>query len=246
MTDISRSRVEMKYLLPAERLPELLVRVPPHQREDYRVTTLYFDRPDGSLSRLALEQPYECTKVRARDYLDGSPYVWFEVKSRLGQWTRKSRTKVARADLTQLLGGLSLSRRLPLPEGPADGEDDGGETLRLLEDVRRRELIPIGAVHVLRKTFMLPEVSLRFTLDEGISYYRTPERPYWNQERLVPESLGPLLQKDTDPVLEMKHAGTVPSWCLGVVSGLTKSAYSKFRTLVRCIEQASRVADRVD
>src|ERR1043165_6591264 len=31
MTDISRSRVEMKYLLPAERLPELLVPVPPHQ-----------------------------------------------------------------------------------------------------------------------------------------------------------------------------------------------------------------------
>src|SRR5690242_2151920 len=104
--DLSRSRVEMKYGVAAEDVPSLLRRIPADEREDYDVRTLYFDRPDGSLARRALEDPFHCTKVRIREYADGSPWVWFEVKTREGRWTRKSRLRLGREDAARCLAGF--------------------------------------------------------------------------------------------------------------------------------------------
>src|SRR6187455_2643759 len=92
--DLSRSRVETKYGVPAEDVPALMDRIPADEREEYVVWTLYFDRPDASLAREALEDLLHCTKVRLRDYGDDSPWRWFEVKRRDGRWTRKSRLRV--------------------------------------------------------------------------------------------------------------------------------------------------------
>src|SRR5437879_2419069 len=76
--DPSRPRVETKYRVAVEDVPALLRRIPADDREDYGISTLYFDRPDGSLARKAIEDPLLCTKVRAREYHDGSPWIWFE------------------------------------------------------------------------------------------------------------------------------------------------------------------------
>jgi hypothetical protein len=231
--DLSRSRVEMKYGVAAEEVPALLRRIPADEREDYGVRTLYFDRPDGSLARRALEDPLHCTKVRLREYDDRSPSVWFEVKTREGRWTRKSRLELRREDAARCLAGEGLDG-IPEP-----GEDDADARL-FLDEVRRGILVAVGSVHATRLSFLLKRSLVRITLDLEIAYHRPA--PLQGSSGL----LGPLLRKDAQPVLELKHVGCVPRSCLDLIEGLRPSDYSKFRTLVRCLSEPGRGTERVD
>src|SRR5687767_8505483 len=119
--DLSRARVETKYCVAAEDVPALLVRIPADEREEYGIRSLYFDRPDRSLARAAVADPLHCTKVRAREYPGGSS-VWFEVKTRRGRWTRKSRLHLHRSEAAALFGGCpAADMEAVLPSG---GEDE--------------------------------------------------------------------------------------------------------------------------
>jgi VTC domain-containing protein len=84
---------------------------------------------------------------------------------------------------------------------------------------------------------------VRITLDQRIAYYRPCEDPTSIDGATTP---GLLLRTEPDPVLEVKHAGALPPWCRELVSGLRRSSYSKFRSLVQSLEEARRTADRVD
>jgi hypothetical protein len=239
--DLSRSRVEMKYRVAARDVPALLRRIPADEREDYEVRTLYFDHPDGSLARKALEDPLHCTKVRIREYGEGAPWVWFEVKTREGRWTRKSRLQLCREDAAGCLAGSGQGGPVGPPErGAGEGEGDA----RLFLDLARRgTLIAVGSVHASRRSFLLRKSLVRMTLDLEIAYYRPAAAP------LAPEASersGLLLRKEPEPVLEMKHVGCVPQCCLDLVEGLRPTNYSKFRNLVRCLAESDGVADRVD
>ena len=143
--DLTRSRVETKYSLAAEDLPSRTCAIPSDEREDYAVLTHYFDRADGSLSRNAIEDPFHCTKVRTRES-PGDDAVWFEVKTRRGCWTRKSRLCLSRADAVRLVRGLSPSEAEAF--GPLRAlEDDGDAEARLhLRALAEGELVPVGAV----------------------------------------------------------------------------------------------------
>lgn len=234
--DLSRSRVETKYHVAAEDLPALPDRILSDEREDYAVRTLYFDRPDRSLARKALEDPLHCTKVRAREYAGGSS-VWFEVKTRQGRWTRKSRLHLHRPEAAQLLGGsngASLS---------AEGNRDEAEARRFLLEVARGRLVPIGIVTAFRQTFIVNNPQVRITLDREISYFRPSPGPY-----SLPESEPPsgLLRREPEPVLEVKHGGNLPEWCEELIVGLRNTTYSKFRNLVQSLEDFGEVADGVD
>jgi hypothetical protein len=239
--DITRTRIELKYLIPPEMIDEIVVRIPADERQEYHVTTIYFDSPDGALSHMALENPYRCAKVRAREYLDGSSHVWFEVKSRTGAWTRKWRFCVEKADVASLLAGGFEINCDSLRAGPGTSEAEMEEARRCLETAAHGRLQPLGAVYAHRRTFELGEMPIRFTLDEQISYYRPPAGLWAAHATLTPDVLGTPLHREPKALLELKHAGEEPLWCSRIVAALTVSAYSKFRTLMQVVEDSRRV-----
>ncbi len=237
--DLSRSRVEMKYGVAAEDVPALLQRIPADEREDYDVRTLYFDRPDGSLARRALEDPFHCTKVRIREYADRSPWVWFEVKTREGRWTRKSRLQLGRDDAARCLAGLDG----PFGRFPGEPGQDDADARLYLNEARSGHLVALGAVHSTRRSFLLKKSLVRITLDLEIAYHRAAASPFAGEASVMS---GPLLRREEEPVLELKHVGCVPRSCLALVDGLRPSNYSKFRNLVRCLSESGEGAGCVD
>jgi hypothetical protein len=231
--DINRSRVETKFRLKAGDVPSLLREIPADLREEYAVRTLYFDRPDGSLARHALAHPLHCTKVRARQYR-GSAWVWFEVKSRDGCWTRKSRLRLTRSDALRLIFGAGL------PAGAAffvEGDDER-DARAYFDEACRGALVPLGAVSAFRRSFQLVRDLVRITLDLDIGYHRPSASG--------PGLCGPLLWREPEAVLELKHLGQLPPCCLDLVSGLRPSIHSKFRSLVQSLSASDGERDRVD
>ncbi len=105
--DLSRSRVETKYSIADEDVPALTCRIPSDEREDYAVLTHYFDRADGSLRGTRSRIP--SIAPRSAPASMPSPSVWFEVKTRRGCWTRKSRLRLSRSEAARLVRGLSPS-----------------------------------------------------------------------------------------------------------------------------------------
>src|SRR6185503_6735259 len=204
--DLSRSRVETKYSLAADEVAALTSRIPSDEREDYGVLTLYFDRPDGSLARRAMADPFHCTKVRTRQYPEDSS-VWFEVKTRQGCWTRKSRVQLSRDDASRLVRGMSPAEAEafgPLHESDGDPEAEARFHLRELADGGLR---PVGAVYAYRRTFGVKQDQVRITLDQEIAYYRLCGDPYSVQSARAP---GLLLRSEPDLILEVKHGGALP------------------------------------
>lgn len=239
--DLSRSRVETKYGLAAEDVPALTSRIPSDGREEYGVVTLYFDRRDGSLARQAIDHPLRCTKVRTRQY-PGDRSVWFEVKTRRGCWTRKSRLRLSLEEAAHLVRGLSpreTGEFAPL----LSGNGDDAEARARLRELAEGRLAPVGAVYAWRKTFLVSRDQVRITLDQGITYFRPSLDPY-----SIPGSTAPGLRLHQEPalVLEVKHGGALPAWGEELVAGLTRSKYSKFRNLVLSLQEHGRSADRVD
>jgi hypothetical protein len=237
--DLSRARVETKYFVAAEDVPALLARIPADEREEYGVRSLYFDRPDRSLALAAVADPLHCTKVRAREYPGGSS-VWFEVKTRRGRWTRKSRLQLHRSEAAALFGGCPAATVDALSPAAGDGEQ---EARRYLQEVVRGSLVPIGVVRSFRQNFVLKRPQTRITLDREIAYFRPESRPFSPDGSERPSLL---LRWESEPVLEVKHAGRLAPWCEALVGGLRPSTYSKFRNLIRVLEEAGRTTGRVD
>lgn len=233
--DLSRSRVEIKYSVAAEDVPALADRILADEREEYLLRTLYFDRPDGSLARRAVEDPFHCTKVRSREYGEDSS-VWFEVKTRRGRWTRKSRLHLHRAEAEKLLGGEGGEVEL-------GGVEEEAEARRFLQGVARGELVPIGTVIAHRQTFGMKRPRVRITLDREIVYFRPSGPPYASPGW---KASARLLRREREPVLEVKHAGHLPAWCEELVAGLRNTTYSKFRTLVQSLADGGKAAGHVD
>jgi hypothetical protein len=232
--DLSRSRVETKYGVAAGDVSALLHRIPADEREDYGVVTLYFDRPDASLAHRALADPLHCTKVRARRYEDGSPWVWFEVKTREGRWTRKSRLRLSREEASSLISGAADPGSVP----SRAGSEEDADARSFLDEAAKGELVPVGAVYAFRRSFLLRRELVRITIDLDIAYHEAAAGSA--------DMRGPLLWREPQPVLEVKHVGSVPTSCRRLLEGLRPSGYSKFRNLVRALRGADGNADRVD
>lgn len=240
-TDLSVRRVETKYGVAAEGVPALLSRIPADEREEYGVRTLYFDRPDWSLARAALKDPMNCTKVRSREYPNGST-VWFEVKTRQGCWTRKSRLELPRPEAARLFGRSGVPG-LPVPASSGATAEDEAEARRYLQEILEGRLRPVGTVVAHRVSLVLKQPLLRITLDRDIAYYRPTAHPYVAHGSDMPELL---LRREPEPVLEVKHVGVLPPWCDELLSGLERSTYSKFRSLLQFLAETGKGTDRVD
>jgi hypothetical protein len=233
---ITHFRMELKYRVPPERTADLRRRLPPGSVRRYAMTTTYLDRDDGALSEAARRAPQQATKVRLREYWGSDDALWMEVKLRRGSWTRKWRFPVPKARVPDLLHGLDPRDLVPPRDDGAQGTEDLRETFRRLWE-GGVPLRALGCVTVHRTHFGYPKEQVRFSLDEEVAYYRAPVPLYPAVGTLDPSSLGTPIRRESDGILELKDAGCGPGWCRDVVDGLQSTPYSKFGTLLSCLDR---------
>ena len=234
---VTKIRIELKYLLGPEETDGILRRMPEVKQRAYSVTTTYLDRPDRALSRAALTNPHQCTKLRLREYLESGSSLWMEVKSRHGAWTQKERIRLGRDEVGDFLAGSGPA----LEESPCPGcVENRAETVDRFREVARGPLVVVGCIWTRRRTFSAD--GIRLSLDQGVTYYAPPEGLYDTRNTLPPETLGVPLHREPAAILEVKVDGRVPAWCRDVVAGLQPAEYSKFRRLIGCLEPSGRAA----
>lgn len=237
---ITAIRNELKYLVPVERVHEVVARVPRGTPCRFtRMTTLYFDRPDGSLSRAALADPARSVKIRARDYLDGSPFVWVEIKRRFGTLSEKLRFEVYRPVLANLVNGEEMMWEILRTRAAETRADAVVKAYRALRALSKEKLVPVGAVCATRQAFTMPWPRLRLSVDREVLYFAAPPDVCSRRDPLTPQALGRPLAKDPHSVIEIKFGGFVPRWCRNVFEGLAPCDHSKFRSLVRLVREVA-------
>ncbi|MCP2170134.1 polyphosphate polymerase domain-containing protein [Goodfellowiella coeruleoviolacea] len=162
-----QTRVDRKYLVPAQALPGLLERLAPHARvldidgeRTFRYESVYFDTPRLASYHCAAYRRRRRFKVRTRTYLD-SAQCWLEVK-----------ISGARGNVTK--------HRLPYHPGDRATVHPGRD---FVDDALTRESIgptagsaldPVLVTRYHRATLLLPDTASRVTIDTGLSW-RTAE-----------------------------------------------------------------------
>lgn len=158
-----QTRVDRKYVVPADALPRLLEQLAPHARvleidgaRTFRYQSVYFDTPRLVSYHAAAYRRRRRFKVRTRTYLD-SAQCWLEVK------------------ISGARGSVTKHR---LPYHPHDRETVR-PGLDFVDEALARESIGTGASDPLdpvlvtdyrRTTLFLPETASRVTLDTALSW----------------------------------------------------------------------------
>ncbi|MCE7001052.1 polyphosphate polymerase domain-containing protein [Saccharothrix sp. S26] len=157
-----QTRVDRKYVVPAEALPHLLEQLVPHARvldidggRAFRYRSVYFDTPGLVSYHGAAYRRRRRFKVRTRTYLD-SGECWLEVK-----------ISGARGSITK--------HRLPYHPDDRDTVHPGR---RFVEEALARESIapddgsldPVLVTDYQRTTLLLPESASRVTVDTELSW----------------------------------------------------------------------------
>jgi hypothetical protein len=144
------SRVECKYLVPSPEIHALRNFIRPFTRPDryarlrrdhrYQVCSLYLDNEDLSLYRSTVEGLKNRFKLRIRTY-SSSPEepAFLEVKKRMNDVVRKSRTGVTRGAARRYLGVSHRSGE----QGHASTDEDAGEFLSLMRLHHTRPLLRV-------------------------------------------------------------------------------------------------------
>jgi len=243
--DLVRRRIELKYLLPAGSVRELRTRLtsevpgPQFRRIGGWVTTVYFDLPDRRLSRAALERPDENLKLRLREYFDEegapcSPFVWFEIKERMGPISRKNRFRLHKRLVARFLRGEVDLATILTCQDPGQDPKNVYEAVQRIHDLAGDSWTPIGAVRYRRCSIEGGAPAGRLTLDDRISYHLGPLSLYESRGVMDRSALGPAAGEEPSGVMEVKHGGeTLPAWCKPFVGERTPCEYSKFLLLSR-------------
>ncbi|MFJ6673168.1 polyphosphate polymerase domain-containing protein [Actinosynnema sp. NPDC091369] len=159
-----QTRVDRKYVVPAEALPHLLEQVAPHARvldidgaRTFRYESVYFDTARLVSYHSAAYRRRRRFKVRTRTYLD-SAECWLEVK------------------ISGARGSITKHR---LPYHPAD-RDTVRPGRHFVEEALARESIapdadgsslePVLVTDYRRTTLLLPESASRVTIDTALSW----------------------------------------------------------------------------
>ena len=157
------TRVDRKYVVPAEGLPHLLEQLAPHARvldiggeRTFRYESVYFDTPRLVSYHSAAYRRRRRFKVRTRTYLD-SGECWLEVK-----------ISGARGSITK--------HRLPYRPSDFDTVHPGRD---FVDEALARESIapdadgslePVLVTDYHRTTLLLPESASRVTIDTALSW----------------------------------------------------------------------------
>jgi hypothetical protein len=236
-------RQEIKYLFAPEvgaRLLEKVAATLPAKIVDGRPfshrVSAYLDAPDHELSRQGLARGSQAVKLRVKEYYQlidgvprGGPQCWLEVKVRLGAMVEKSRFKVARESVLDVLR-----------DGPRASEDQETQAaIESFEAVRRgRPLAPVVVAHYTRWTHQDPESRLRVTLDKGTTFHVPPPGLYTPAVPMGARvALPPPLEMEGRWIMEVKSLGPAPPWLDEVLEGIEPADYSKFVAGLRAAER---------
>ncbi len=186
-------------------------------------TTIYLDTPSHSLLRAAAQDAGNNLKIRAREYYDlhsslaelatdpaqivhYQPFVWFELKRRLGDKTFKHRLRLAKDDVASFFRGKLT---------PPLKTDDEARDLAAIRDVLAGLGEPLSAsvlVNYRRLAFQDPEGALRVTLDLDLSFYAAPTDLWTRKLALVRGTFGTPARIEPGVLLEIKLRGPQPAW----------------------------------
>jgi hypothetical protein len=158
-----QTRVDRKYVVPADAVPLLLEQVAPHARvldiggeRTFRYESVYFDTPRLVSYHAAAHRRRRRFKVRTRTYVD-SAECWLEVK------------------ISGARGSITKHR---LPYHPSD-HDTVRPGRHFVEEALSRESIapdhdgsfePVLVTDYQRTTLLLPETASRVTIDTALSW----------------------------------------------------------------------------
>lgn len=223
------NRIELKYRMPAARIPEWVAALGDYVRPDpndadgrgYPIYSIYADSPGLTFFWEKIEGLKYRRKVRFRRY-GSSPDVWIEIKQRIDRTVQKRRIRwpVERVERAFFGGGLDESA---LPEHPD----------RILSEVlflwRTHGLEPtMGTSYRRRAFFARGESDLRITLDSRVCFHPTA---LTLGERSRPEKY---IVEPEESILEIKYTHSVPLWLCRLVEHFELSLVrlSKYCTAV--------------
>ncbi|WP_440070492.1 polyphosphate polymerase domain-containing protein [Streptosporangium sp. OZ121] len=156
-----QTRVDRKYLVPAETLPGLLGRLTPYARaldiageRTFRYRSVYFDTPRLASYHCAAYRRRRRFKVRTRTYLD-SDQCWLEVKI---SGARGSVTKHRLPYHPRDCGTVHLGREFV----------DEALARESIVPAAGSPLDPILVTEYHRATLLLPDTASRVTIDTGL------------------------------------------------------------------------------
>ncbi len=216
-------RYEKKYLLPAEKYPELLARLEGHvEPDEFHVSTvssLYYDADDYRLIRRSIDEPTYKEKLRVRAYDLRSPEdgVFVELKKKLSGVVYKRRVPMTETQALRWLAGEAPP--------PADGQTER-EIAWFLRLNRPAPKVLISCDRTAWRAVGDPE--LRFTFDENIRWRR-------DELRLSAGSAGQPMLPDGTVLMEIKLPTAAPLWLAGLLSDekLFPGSFSKYGTCYR-------------
>jgi len=258
---VSEGRFEFKYMIPEQRVSEVLDLVRPYAaldpngeilpsgRRGYVVSSLYLD--DAALSGYSerLRMARIRNRVRVRTYGragEGRP-VFLEAKRKLDNQVIKHRVRVCTAEQWASLGERPWQRAIQQLEG---SERLIGK--RWVQHVDTMHMMPVCTVRYEREIYV--EGRARLTLDRDVRGTASPPA----EDLYVPSTLQ-LLPRDW-VVLELKFNGSMPVWMrdlvramslrsepvskfgLGVVQGLRATHPGELRQLIPYSVRAEGVA----
>jgi VTC domain-containing protein len=251
----SLSCVETKFLLwPDEVRPFLegiegFLSDPSVRRDEWRITTVYLDRPDGFLARSALACPELHVELRLREFftLDGgpiSPFIWVESKVQDRTLSSVNRFQLHRSLVPRFLrGDLSDDEIVGCQERYVESDRVLRAARAVREVVGSRKLQPAGAVTYRRSTFEGGSPLARLTLDREISYHLNPLPLVESKASLERNRLGPAALEETACVVEVKHRRSrPPDWNDGRADPPGPVEYSKF-LIVSALAQSERMKE---
>jgi hypothetical protein len=237
-------RIERKYVLRDGEIDQVrsalrpLLSDPRFRRDQGWITSVYFDRPDGFLTRNALSNPGRNLKVRLREYftsegLPDSTFVWIELKDRDGSMSRKNRFQLHKRLVAQFLRGTLDEGVVLTCQGRVSDPAKVVEAVRRIREVAEEgELVPVGAVSCRRAAIEGGEPLARITMDEDVTYHLAPVALYDSIPSLDRESLGPVALHEPASIVELKFRGSSPpAWSQKVLGKAAPVDYSKFRVL---------------
>jgi hypothetical protein len=224
-------RLEYKYLVPSELLPELRAMVAPfveadvHSRDSagYTVRSIYFDTATFGYYHEKMAGLDVRKKIRIRGYDErrqGS-IVFVETKRKYGEYVVKNRAPVAYEHVEDLLMSGDVERYvLRHEEFPGVFEDAS----RFLFHVYRRSLRPVILAVYEREAYCSRLGVLRITFDKNLrsSIYPSIDALFDEDSALhsIPRHF----------ILELKLHGGLPSWLKSIVGtlNLKRQALSKY------------------
>ncbi|MEU4741925.1 polyphosphate polymerase domain-containing protein [Actinosynnema sp. NPDC023658] len=158
-----QTRVDRKYVVPADALPHLLDQLAPHARvleidgdRTFRYQSVYFDTPRLVSFHSAAYRRRRRFKVRTRTYLD-SAECWLEVK-----------ISGARGSITK--HRLPYHARDCATVHPGRGFVDEALARESITPEAGSSLDPVLVTDYQRTTLLLPETASRVTIDTALSW----------------------------------------------------------------------------